>query len=721
MAEPFDPLVKGSSPYVQDGSKHGRNWTGLARFLQGAFVDADKIEDGAVGSSALAKDSVQDQHVDSVSVSKLTDGIFSAIGTIVGQWVSEHLSWTADGIVLTDEAGAAVLVRLPADGSTPFLRAQLEALGLLVENDFVLRGTNNLMEQGSAIVMGGAATGVAVGNPAAAPGLAVQRDTFEFADEGLEDLARGFFYDATNTSWWVADNAESVFPTGFFTFPPNVTEYDNDSSHTFLRSFPVNGTDRLYGVCRVGTRIFVLCRRKSDKKIFLNVYSESTLAFLGQTNITDTIPGAIHGHPGLGTNGTNVFVVDLRSTGIVIFNEYSAANVPVHQAETLSSGTGNPVFDASNATQIMGFAAAESGWWVAVQSNNRTGPQAGLQRVHKWNTSGVYQQNTFFENGENLRGLTHDGTVFHTLGDEHAVTHTNWTWTTESAIYEVAYTYVDDNGTVHVGARPLGAEDFETMLSPVAKVTMPRRAKLRMSAAAVDTGVLPITHVGWYMRRGAESMDYQADVAVVDEVQTVRVIDTYTTDGSPEAPPGSNTFPAAAEGVYATFESSDGSPILRANGYARARIQSGTPTANQPVTTSTDETADWVNHAVQVAAAIDTGDLEIEAASDRLKIITAGDWQITASCQWASSGGNGVRILTAEYSTDGTNWTALTSEGLRDRRTAGGTTSGGLTNLISGIWSFAANSYLRLRVHQTDGADVNLTEWFLQMIYFGPA
>lgn len=702
MATREDLWLNVRTGFEADEDLHHRNIQQLEDYLRSAFVGGGQLVPGSVDTEHLADGAVTDTKVEGVSISKLQDGTLFGLGTLVGGWITAggEIRYDGDGLVFTKDGATFFSLR---PGEAPFYRGHVEALGLLVENDFVLRGTNNLMEAGSAIVMGGAATGQTVGNPAAAPGLKIERDTFELPEPfGLRGLHRGLFFDATNTSWWTAESA------GHAGLAMRVDEFDNDASHTFIRSLTITGVDAIYGTVRLGTRVYVLCRRRSDRKIFLNAYSESALAFLGQRNVTDTL-GSITGQPGLGTNGTNIFVCDLNASGHMTFHEFTPGDQPAFSSTTVSSGTGNPVFDESTATAITGFAAAESGWWVSVMSTNPTGPAAGTFRVYKWNTSGVYQQDQEFSNGEHLRGLAHDGTVFHTLGDRHVVVHTNWNWTTESSVYDVGYTYVDDNSTASVGARPLGAGDFETKVSPSARITMARRAKLRMSAAAVDTALTGITHVGWYVSRGGITLDYQADTAVVDGAQTVRTISDFTTDASPESPPGSNTFPAASAS-FATFESSDGTTVLRADGIPRLKVKQ--PNA-QSILNATDTVLDWAS----ITTVKDT-DSFAQIANDRWQYPANAEYLIICSARFAvdTTGGRVLQIMT---SPDGSAWSSLGADGLRDNRGAIATFA--TVPSVVGVVAATAGHFGRIEVRQTSGGSLDVSEWNLAVIQLGPS
>ena len=553
----FEPSVRGG--FETDNAYHVRNLHAIRNFLLERFVGSGQLAPGAVTGDAIADGAITDAAVGSVSVSKLTDGILSAVATLQGAIVSGNLRWDANGITLLDDAGA-VMFSL-ASGSDPFIRAQIEAIGLLVEGGLVIRGTDNLMEPGSALILGGAGTGETVGNPAASPALKMEWETFPLEDQDAE-FRLGLSYDATNTSWWSTSNRVPAAPT-----QKRVIENDNDASRTELRSFIVPGMLALYGAVRLGTRVFVLGRKAGNGHVLIRAYAESDLAFLGETDVDVevdiNIGGDINGVPALGTDGTNLFIVDVKPAGginVPRFHQFSPSNGPDYVSTTQGSGS-IPSLEAT----VRGFVAAESSWWIAVGGSRN--------RVHAWSTAGVSQLNKDFPNGEGVFGLTHDGTRFWSLGAETTIKHTNWIWTTESSKYWVAFTYVDDNGSASVGARPLGAGDFETERSPAGSITMSRRARLRRTAAPAPAGST-VSHVGFYMERGSTlpTLDFREDVAIAAGLATTSIIEDFTTDASPEAPPGTNTFPGGSSN-FAELRAADGSVVLRGNGIPRCKLR----------------------------------------------------------------------------------------------------------------------------------------------------
>ncbi len=691
-------------------SKLRRNNRSLTDHLRSRHIGSGQLATGAVDGSALGVGAVSDDKVSDVSASKITAGTLQAIVTLAGAIQAGNLTLDSDHMTLLDASGNPMF-ELPTGGGEPFLRGQVEATGLLVENDLVLKGANNLMAEGSVVRMGGSATGQTFGNPGAAPGVAIIDETLTLANVSGSEVSQraGLFHDSSNTSFWTAKHFPDAANKG--------TVYEFNDNGAFIRSFQVNGVHKVFGVARVGTRVYVLFENTAGEEM-INSYAESNLAFLAQSNMRIRLGFELNGDACLGDDGTNLFVCDLTGDGTsetIRFHKFTRADQPVYVSTTNSSGAGNPTFNQENVS-LRGFVAAESKWWVAPSG---FGGGAG---VVAFSTAGVFQANNEFRtrNGQNAVGLAHDGTRFWTGDSSQIITkHSNWTWTTESATYEVVYTYVDDNGAASVGARPLGAGDFETKASPKATIVMRRRTRLRITAAAVNTtGLTNIpTHVGFFMRRTSDggTYDLQADVALVDDVATQTTRVDYTTDATPDAPPATNTFPGAGtgSGQIARFESSAGAPILRGNGYSRCKVRQ---TNNQTVTNATTETADFAS-----STTVADTDSYVETASDRIKFPFVGQYLVIATCRWAVNTTE-QRLFFAETLIANV-WTDAELDGLRSNVEA--IADFKTTQVMSGIIDIpvvdADDGFLRLRVQQDSGAGLTLSDWNLAVIFLGDA
>ena len=682
----FEPSVRGG--FEKDNAFHVRNLNAIKEHLLTAFVGSGQLADGAVTQGALGPGAVTDGAVTDVSVSKLISGIYTAIATLEGAWIAGNLRFDADGITLLDADGG-VLVSIPST-STPFLRGQLEALGLLIEGGLILRGVDNLMEPGARLILGGAGTGTTVGNPPTAPGWKIEWDRSSWPTSGLR---RGLFWDATNTSWWTTTNPVSGNPGGIHEFETGTL--------AALRSLNVSGAEKFYGIVRTGTRVFALFLSTTGQ-VLIRAYAESTLTYLGQTNLAFGA-GPIHGEPGFGTDGTNLFIVDASSdaAGATLrFHKYTIADEPSFVSTTASSGAGNPTATGSFVA-VTGFVAAESKWWVSLQV-------AGLvNRVEAFSTSAVYASNESFVNGGSLVGLAHDGTRFWTGDDAGIVKHTNWKWTTESAVYDVGYTYVDDNGAASVGARPLGAGDFETKSSPLSRLTMKRRAKLRVSAAAIDTAT-GITHVGWYVNRGNAAPDYQADDAVTDELPTIHIFEDFTVDASPETAPSSNNFPAGSSS-FAVLETSTGTPLARGNGLPRVRCRytAGANLADATITFIRFGTEDFDTDSFHPST---TDNLNATADSSyEFTLPFAGQYLVLVACEFASNG-TGRRIV------------RLNLNGSLYEQDSMAAFTGGAARMSRAFWlDAAAGDKLTIAAFQSSGGLLALNEAKVGISLFGPS
>lgn len=543
----FEPVVKGG--YSADSSLHKRNWKALARYLISPFVDNAKIKDAAITNAKIEDATITSAKIASLAVDKLTEGTLGA-GVLLssllrtGELGDQRVEMDNDGIRLYD-TDDNIIGNWPVVGD-PFMRGTLEALGLTVTGNMTLRGVENLLEVGSVFTLGRRTA-----PPNLAPTVANDWQSVVLSS----NLSRhGLFWDATNTSFWTSRTDSHVH------------EYDADG--TFLRTLAVDDADIIAGSpVRVGTRVYVLFLQRAlslpslqrKQQWVLQTYSEASLSDLGQAVIPEVRIGQIR-RPALGYDGTNIVVVGQEPGGELAFHKYSLADDPAFVSTTVSSGK---TFPTDEALHINGFASAESGWWVAISGTEDV--ENSDKVVHKYSTAGVYQADTSFPTSDGRPlGVTHDGTQFWTLPSTgtRITKHTNFDWTTASDVFWLAYTFVDDNGAASAGARPLAAGDFETPKSPTGKVRAFRRAAIRATAPDLPAAA---THIGWYMDRGGSepTLDYVADTTT----KTTRFT-SFTAGGA--APPAATNFP---DSTVAALQSSDGTPLLRADGIPRCRVQ----------------------------------------------------------------------------------------------------------------------------------------------------
>lgn len=526
---------------------------GVETYVNGVHIGSGQLATDAVTTESIAPGAVTDTEVSSVSATKITEGTLQAdvkvSGSLSPAETGQRPILDATGLHFVDGSGN-ILAEFPVGEGAAFLKATMEALGLIVTGKMTLRddGTTegHLIEPGTKITLGGATAGVSISNPSVKPGLSQVWETVTLGSGASAISAKvGLHYDSTNTSFWTAKGS---------------TIYEYDVLGTFVRSSTVNNVHKMHGVVRVGTRVYVLYE-DLDGDTVLKTLQESDLAFLGQANVGDRAGlASVNGDPCLGDDGTNVIVCDLDAeseTAKIRVHKFTRADTPEFVSTTTSSGAGNPTFDEETST-LWGFASAESLWWVAAS-------RGGAGQVYAFSTAGVYSADRTFPShgGQPPRGVAHDGTQFWTLmSDARICKHTDWKWTTESARYWVAYTWVDDNGAASAGARPLGAGDFETKKSPTQQVSLHRRGRLRITVPTFPSGV---THAGLYIDRATAepTLDFITDITTVTTERT-----SFTAGGA--APPAANTFGA---GTNSQLQTSDGAALVRANGIPRVILE----------------------------------------------------------------------------------------------------------------------------------------------------
>jgi hypothetical protein len=321
--------------------------------------------------------------------------------------------------------------------------------------------------------------------------------------------------------------------------------------------------------------------------------------------------------------------------------------------------------------------------------------------VQSFTTAGARQSNESFPTDAPW-GIAHDGTSFLTLASgisaakRRLTRHSNWVWTTESPTYWVAYTWRDSAG------------GYETSISPVASVTMKRRAYLTVTWPQRPNGT-DQTRV--YMNRGATqpaTLRRQVTTSA-----TSAQLDTFNSGGA--AHPTSNTFPGAGHG--AELRTSDGAPLIRADGMSRCRVAYST-SQNAANSTNTPLAFDAASVQVDTEGDPSSGTGYAQPANNRFRAPFAGQYLIQVGCQWAANA-TGLRRLFLQWSDDGTTWNAFTGEGARDDRLP---VSGAATNQSFAVTlQLPAARYIRAAAFQNSGGTLAVNLWNLSVVFLGPA
>jgi len=626
-----------------------------------------------------------------------------AVGSIVTDLLAAN-AITADklaavlilaGAIKTAEAGQRVEidaggVRLHASDGTPMVdiptaagaratfNGQILAAALDVLGSATFRGIGTLTP-GAAFVLS-----LSVADPVTAPTLTVDWETFEFSDSGANPERRGLTWDSTSSVLW----------TGVRTQAGNVQARSYTTAGGLQSTIPTGNFPASWalpvGAVRVGTRVYVLGQR-TDGQWRLATFDATTFAFLGETDV-DTwvdITNPVR-NPALGSDGTNVFVVDSDASGFLRFHRFSLADVPLFVSTVVSTGK---TFSAL--TYLRGFCAAESGWWIAVGD----APTDADEVVHKYSTAGAYVANTQFPTRNNgaPRGVAHDGTRFYTMDTTRLVKHTGFDFTTESATYWAAFSwYHNGSGT-------------ETRVSPAAFVfNVPRRARLRVGTPEFPAGV---DRARIYVNRnatlptGGSPVRFSGFLQATDAL-TTRFLEALDSAGTPPENPGANGFGASTP---AELRSQGGEPLVRANGFSRCKASyagGGTMTTGAtPTIRFGTEIVDTDSYHPATTDALGSS----PDATYEFTLPFAGQYLVTAQAEFANDG-TGRRAI------------QIFLNGVLADSASAMPHSGAATRMSSGfVIDAAAADKLTMRVLQTSGAGLVLATAKLSIIYLGPA
>jgi len=540
--------------------------------------------------------------------------------------------------------------------------------------------------------------------PASPPTAQITWPLTPLASDVFPTGKRGLFWDATTSHWFYAV-ANGV---GFDSTIEEVT-----TAGVSVASYPikqVGGTlpiDANGGVVKIGTTWYVLGRdHLGDYQVFR--FTSLTAAVnnnaAGNWAYTNDPLGL---RPALGTDGTDIIIARTNGSDNVVVRHFGPTTGTNSLTVTSSNTPGN-----RNLAGVLllgtsaGFAANR---YVVAPVDSGTLQGAAEGNILVYTTGGTYQSDDVFPvaYGATLAGLGWNGTdiIQLSIGTEENSTGklarylTGNNWTTQSARYEVSFTRRDGVGTAH-----------ETNDSPVTVITMKKRARLRVSCAAgllSSPGVDDPDRVRIYIGRGSGG-------SVTDATrwrQTEPAAGITTVDLDAIVFSGNNLTArdaAFGDSTHAELRTSDGIPLLRANGTVRCRLVKGTvSTAN-----NTDASVGWDSED------IDTDNFWSSGAASVITVPYSGQYHVAFHGVWAANG-TGRRALFMESSSDGgANWSLMPA--LQDRRMAVG--GGDVTiNEISQIASLVTGNQYRVRRNQDSTAALNLNQARFSIEFKGPS
>lgn len=687
-----------------------------ANAVTAAKVAAEAIQTGhlaaeAVTSEKIAADAITSQHIssgsvlaDDILVGQITAEHLAAVEMVsnglirAGSPTGQHVDITPDGVTLV-AADGTILADFPTDGArSPYFSGEVVAKALQVLGSVLLNNTT-LQNTGTFVLERRVASplnppGVAVGFPASQQ-LRLRGDSVN--PNALYDWF-GLFYTASG-------GAAGTTPVYWTTRPGGNGYYRYIQEHlasdgSFNRSFvlPEASVDDAWGVVQLtsgGTRyVYVLYQKwLSTPRYYLARYRADTLQFVDETNITSYI---VAPKPGLFTDGTNLYVLTTHGTSdsthlhLLVFTPSLTyvSTIDLDNSFTIGGGSG-------------GGTAFESGGGVVVNGKLYlalyTYPNAPIKRrgiyAFDWTTKARVPSEDFYgSGGEEADGVTHDGTRFRTvLYKGPVVGHSDWT--DISAPVWVAHTWFDNTNT------------YETTVSPLVQVSMRRRWWLLVSWPSFPSGVnrSRVYAAISATNPGASGLKRQGTYA-----GSSANIGSYNASGA--APPSSNTFPGVGHG--AELRTSDGAPLIRADGISRCRYVMGSGVMNP-------------GNSTDVTIAFGTAHREVDTDSyndPNNALFTApftGQYEVKCSVQWAANA-TGRRRLWAECSTNGGGtWTALRDKGAADDRLpVSGTPT---VQSFSVMLSLTQGDKIRFRVNQNSGGALAINSATMSMTFLGPA
>lgn len=576
----------------------------------------------------------------------------------------QRVEISADGIALFASDGSQ-LVSIPTVGD-PYFRASITALGLDVLGKFTLRGSDNIIEAGATVTMRDK-----VADPASAPTIAMEWDHLTLGDTGEK---HGLHYDSSGFGS-VATFFSSTSRSGIW-----YAQEFTASSGALAREVALpSDTVGVHGVVRLSTKVYVLVERNAivASRFYLRRYSQSALAYEAETEVTTYVTGS--DLPGLCVwDGSNVGVVTV-SGGDVVVHPFNSS---LSHGSVTSIGEGSFTAQARVRGAVKVTESSVDYWFVSIQT---TPTLQAKVRAYKVSDTLEQTDRSFYPESFSAQGIAHNGTVFYTVGagSGSLTKHSNWVPPTGSLYVRYAY-------------KPSG-DATTTAKSPVGIASPRARAFARVTVPDIPSSLL---HA--FVYAGVSTSEPTLYEQFSGTAVTGRLPVPVTTSG--------NTAPTAstlAAGTAATFESEDGSPLLRADGYSRVKVKNG---GGDTLTTATETTLTLVTQDA------DTDDYW-DGSSSYVTVPFTGQYEVVAQASFAANG-TGKRYLKlqvdagggfADYAPSGDGFAAATPVA-GDRQTV----------LIATLVTLNAGDKVRMRGFQNSGGNLGCTNR-ITLMFQGPS
>lgn len=591
-----------------------------------------------------------------------------------------------------------VLINMPTNGEAIYIKADVVATTLTVTGETNLQGA-------SAVAMGAVLTAQAtVVKPTQAPTLtqgwdsetmpidaAVDKSATRYTRQGLAYDAAGGAGGATKVFWTVAEDS-----AGEQTLVELLA-----SDRTVNRSVGL-GADILNvyhpSVVRHSSWVYIYYSDFGGGR-HVQRYLASTLAFVDDLSVTLPGDAARPWDHQICSDGTNPYIVGPTEFGEVKWNKYN--DTMVKQGSTISTGS-HPASDvfvgavagSADIGAFRIFALAESG------------------HVYVYDSAGSRQSNEEFDtpgpsqSPGNSRGLTYgdalgDGARFWSLGNVQNNTvqtlgkHSTWTWTTDSSIYWVAYSWYDDVGTTH-----------ETEVGPRSSITMGRRKKMTVTAASLPgSGGAdePNKHRAYMFPKATApaTTELKLQNAFADNVTVER---TYDNGGA--APQTTNGF--SALGTAAEIKSATTGWSLKGDGTAffKAVAHIMFKNSNQSIATGTASFTKVASY----DGTTRTNSAYYSNTTGVITLLQAGLYKIDVQMAFAANATGQRFVGIGINGADPTN---------RNRVSQNANGAGGTHLAFSMFLDAAANDTIQVMVEQSSGGNLNVTDGIFHIAYVG--
>lgn len=524
-----------------------------------------ELVDAQVGTTQIADDAITTPKLVAASVvaGKVAAGALTA-DTFAATLVLASLIKTAisGARVELDAAGfraygssGDLLVNIPTTGAPVYVNAVLEALSLSVTGNAVFQGPANEIAQAAVLQLDSKQ-----GNPSQAPSLAANWGTplvpAAPALTGWNSV--GGYYDSAGgaggaTACFVAIVNDD--PT-FHVYEWKLSDGTLDRDTVLAVPAGFKGFQQCY-VTRIGASWYVTALNAAGNSCLYKFARSDGSLTSGPTVISGDFGGSLNNASGIVTDGTSLYVqgndVGSDQARVAKYNTslvYQSAVVLTKGAGAYAAGS--LAYADIGAGGLFYAAFYVGGAYTNWYSFALTGGAQIANTEFPVVTALASAWPNLFWDGTNFRGTK-------TSSDSAAraiYTHTNWTWTTASALYWVAYAWYDSNAT---------GGTHESVIGPRQSITMGRRQVLTITSQDVPggTGTDYADSVRFYMKPNATDPGSTAlKLQSTGSASTVSLTD-YASGGAADS--ATNTFPGGTPGEV---RSQAGEWYLRGDGVA---------------------------------------------------------------------------------------------------------------------------------------------------------